>query len=96
MPVSIGIDLGTTNTAIAAIIDGKPTLLKNSKGHNIIPSAIFINKKGKVLVGERARTSSLTSPERGAYAIKRLIGLRHDSEEVDKLKKVNFEIEMSN
>ena len=85
MPRSIGIDLGTTNTAIAALVDGKPVLLTNSKGHTIIPSAIFINKKGKVVVGEKARTSALTSPERGAYAVKRLIGLRHDSVEVQAL-----------
>ena len=46
---------------------------------------IFINKKGKIVVGEKARTSSLTSPERGAYAVKRLIGLRLDSAEVQAL-----------
>ena len=80
MAVVIGIDLGTTNFAICTIVNGKPKMLADAQGHTIFPSAIF--KQGEEwIVGHRAKTARLKDPDNGAYAVKRLMGLKYDSDE---------------
>lgn len=83
----IGIDLGTTNTAICAMVDGRPQMIKNQKGYTVFPSAVYINASGETSVGRKAKTSMMTEPERGVFAVKRLLGRRFDSDEVSQLRK---------
>ena len=79
---AIGIDLGTTNTAVAIIRDGRPRILEDDKGYNVFPSCISLSDDGSFLIGRTAKSVVLTQPERTAYAIKRLIGRHFDSNEV--------------
>ncbi len=81
MPV-IGIDLGTTNTAIAVLEDGKPRVLADDRGHKVLPSCVSAKGGGRFVVGHAAQSMILTRPERTVYATKRLIGRRFDSPEV--------------
>jgi molecular chaperone HscC len=70
----IGIDLGTTNTAIAVWRDGQPQLIPNSLGHSLTPSAVSIDDDGQVLVGLAARERQVTHPHLTATAFKRYMG----------------------
>ncbi|MGC6509175.1 MAG: Hsp70 family protein [Myxococcota bacterium] len=89
----IGIDLGTTNTAVCAMIGGRPKMIKNKKGYTVFPSAVFENSSGKIIVGRQAKTAMMTEPDRGVFAVKRLLGRRFDSEEVSQIRKqVPYEI----
>ena len=76
----VGIDLGTTNFAISVIQNGRPHMVEDSQQNRTFPSAVF-RKDNDWLVGYPAKTASLKEPHLGAYAVKRLIGLRYDSEE---------------
>ncbi|MAA79981.1 MAG: hypothetical protein CL916_12070, partial [Deltaproteobacteria bacterium] len=87
MPITIGIDLGTTNTAVSYMKNGRPVMLQNEKGYTVFPSIVFWAKNGDVILGRRARSKMLTAPERGVFAVKRLMGLRHDSEKVAEIQK---------
>jgi len=78
----IGIDLGTTNTAIAVVKDDKPVVLKDAKGYSVIPSCVCNKGDGRYVVGHAAKSMVLTSPERTVYGVKRLIGRKFDSPEV--------------
>ena len=78
----IGIDLGTTNTAVAIVTNDKPTVLKDSKGYTVIPSCVCNKGEGRYVVGHAAKSLVLTSPERTVYGVKRLIGRKFDSPEV--------------
>jgi molecular chaperone DnaK len=82
MPVTIGIDLGTTNTAVSYMENGRPVMLQNEKGYTVFPSIVFWDKTGSVIVGRRARSKMLTDPDRGVYSAKRLMGLRCDATKV--------------
>jgi len=77
----IGIDLGTSNSASAAIIGGKPTIIPSSEGVSIggksFPSYVAFTKDGQLLVGEPARRQAVTNPERTIYAAKRKMGTDH-------------------
>jgi molecular chaperone DnaK len=93
MGKTIGIDLGTTNTAVSTVIDGRPQMVKNKRGYSLFPSAIYLDDRDRIITGQRARTASILEPQRGAYAVKRLLGLRYDSEEVKKMiGRVDFKI----
>ncbi len=70
----IGIDLGTTNTAIAVWRDGQPQLIPNSLGHWLTPSAVSIDDDGQILVGLAARERQVTHPHLTATAFKRYMG----------------------
>ena len=87
MPLTIGIDLGTTNTAVSYMKNGRPVMLQNEKGYTVFPSIVYWDKNGDVILGRRARSKMLTNPERGVFAVKRLMGLHHDSEEVSQIQK---------
>ena len=83
----IGIDLGTTNSAFAYMVAGKPEVITNSEGDRTTPSVVAITKKGDRLVGKVAQRQRVTNPENTIYGIKRLIGRKYDDEEVQSDKK---------
>jgi molecular chaperone DnaK len=70
----IGIDLGTTNSAMAVIEAGEPTILENSEGARLTPSVVAISKTGERLVGQVAKRQAVTNPENTVFSIKRLMG----------------------
>jgi molecular chaperone DnaK len=93
MGKTIGIDLGTTNTCVAAMLNGKPLVIPSSTGNRLIPSYFAITSDEKNLVGVRAKRQSITNPKNTIFAAKRLIGRRYDSKEVQVTKtKVPYEI----
>ena len=78
----IGIDLGTTNSCAAVVDVTKPVVLPNREGARTTPSVVGFTSSGDRLVGQIARRQAMTNPENTAYAVKRLIGRKFDSEEV--------------
>jgi molecular chaperone DnaK len=70
----VGIDLGTTNSLVAAIIDGQPTLIPNERGKFITPSVVGFTETGELLVGEPAKNQAVANPERTIASIKRSMG----------------------
>jgi len=80
----LGIDLGTTNSAMAIIEGGKPKILENTEGKRTTPSVVAISKSGERLVGDSAKRQAVTNPTATVYAVKRLIGRKFDSDEVQK------------
>ena len=83
----IGIDLGTTNSAFAYMVAGKPEVITNSEGDRTTPSVVAITKKGDRLVGKVAQRQRVTNPENTIYGIKRLMGRKYDDKEVQADKK---------
>ncbi|MBR6810822.1 molecular chaperone DnaK [Candidatus Saccharibacteria bacterium] len=84
----IGIDLGTTNSAFAYMVAGKPEVITNSEGDRTTPSVVAVTKKGERLVGKVAQRQRVTNPENTIYGIKRLIGRKYSDEEVKRDKDV--------
>jgi len=80
----IGIDLGTTNSAMAVMQSGKPEIIANSEGSRTTPSVVAINKNGERLVGALARRQQVTNPRNTIYEVKRLIGRNFDDKEVQR------------
>jgi len=78
----IGIDLGTTNSCVAVMIGGDPVVIPNQEGSRITPSVVAFSEKGERIVGTAARRQAITNPENTVYAIKRLIGRKFTSKEV--------------
>jgi len=78
----LGIDLGTTNCAMAIIEGGQPKILENAEGNRTTPSVVAISKNGERLVGQTAKRQAVTNPENTVYAVKRLIGRKFDDTEV--------------
>ena len=70
----IGIDLGTTNSAMAVMQSGKPEIIANSEGNRTTPSVVAVNKNNERLVGQVARRQQVTNPTNTIYEVKRLIG----------------------
>jgi molecular chaperone DnaK len=70
----LGIDLGTTNSAIAIIEGGEPTIIENAEGNRTTPSVVAISKTGERLVGQIAKRQSVTNPKNTIYGIKRFMG----------------------
>ncbi len=83
----LGIDLGTTFSAMAVVKGGDPEILENKEGDRTTPSVVAMSKKGERLVGSIARRQQVTNPENTIFAAKRLIGRHYDSDEVKKSKK---------
>ena len=81
MSVAIGIDLGTTNTVIAAVVDGVAVTLQDENKKRLLPSVVSFQPSGQVLVGEAAREKRLSDPENTIYSVKPLLGRPWDSEE---------------
>ena len=78
----IGIDLGTTNSAFAYMVAGKPEVITNKEGDRTTPSVVTVTKKGERLVGKVAQRQRVTNPENTIYGIKRLIGRKFEDKEV--------------
>ena len=83
MGKAIGIDLGTTNTAVAVLVDGRPRVLEDEKGYKVLPSAVSLRDGGSFHVGHSARGLTITEPKRTLTAVKRLMGRHFDSPEVN-------------
>jgi molecular chaperone DnaK len=75
----IGIDLGTTNSVVATVHEGAPTVISNRAGYRITPSVVAMARNGKRLVGALARRQAVTNAERTVVAVKRLMGRRWSS-----------------
>jgi molecular chaperone DnaK len=89
----IGIDLGTTNSVVAVIEAGEPTVLENSEGSRLTPSVVAITKSGERLVGQVAKRQAVTNPENTIFSIKRLMGRKFDDPEVQRtIKSVPYKI----
>lgn len=89
----IGIDLGTTNSAMAVMQAGKPEIITNSEGNRTTPSVVAINKNKERLVGQVARRQQVTNPKNTIYEVKRLIGRNYSDKEVQRdLKLMGYEI----
>ena len=78
----IGIDLGTTNSAFAYMVAGKPEVITNAEGDRTTPSVVAITKKGERLVGKVAQRQRVTNPKNTIYGIKRLIGRKFEEDEI--------------
>lgn len=84
----LGIDLGTTNSAMAVMQGGEPTIIENSEGARTTPSIVAVSKTGDRLVGLIARRQAVTNPKNTIYGIKRLMGHKFDEDAVQKEKTV--------
>lgn len=80
----IGIDLGTTNSAFAYLVAGKPEVIANAEGNRTTPSVVAVNKKGERLVGQVAQRQRVTNAKNTIYGVKRLIGRKFADQEVQK------------
>jgi len=78
----LGIDLGTTNSAMAIIEGGEPKVLENKEGNRTTPSMVAIAKNGERVVGQIAKRQAVTNPENTIFSVKRLIGRKWSDEEV--------------
>lgn len=78
----LGIDLGTTNSAMAIVEGGSPTIIENKEGNRTTPSMVAVSKTGERLVGLLAKRQGVTNPENTLFSIKRLIGRHFNDEEV--------------
>src|SRR3990167_8604348 len=89
----IGIDLGTTNSAMAISEAGKPKIIENKEGNRTTPSVVALSKNNERLVGLLAKRQAVTNPKNTIYAAKRLIGRKYDDKEAQEvIKNVPFEI----
>ncbi|MFA5420624.1 MAG: molecular chaperone DnaK [Patescibacteria group bacterium] len=80
----LGIDLGTTNSAMAIIEGGQAKILENAEGNRTTPSIVAISKSSERLVGQSAKRQAVTNPKNTVYSVKRLIGRKFDDSEVKK------------
>jgi molecular chaperone DnaK len=78
----IGIDLGTTNSAVAVMEAGEPTIITSSEGGRLTPSVVAVSKQGERLVGTVAKRQAVTNPENTIFSIKRLMGRKYSSPQV--------------
>lgn len=84
MGKSVGIDLGTTNSVVAVMEGGQPTVVSNAEGGRTTPSVVAFTKSGERLVGQLARRQAVLNPENTVYSIKRFIGRRFSEVEAEK------------
>lgn len=87
MGKAIGIDLGTTNSVVAVVQAGEPVVIPNQEGMRTTPSVVAFTEKGERLVGQIAKRQSITNPENTIFSIKRLMGRKYNSPQVDHAKK---------
>ncbi|MEK7195624.1 MAG: Hsp70 family protein, partial [Patescibacteria group bacterium] len=78
----LGIDLGTTNSAVSVVEGGEPRILENTEGNRTTPSIVAISKTGERLVGLLAKRQSITNPQNTVFSVKRLIGRKFSDPEV--------------
>jgi molecular chaperone DnaK len=87
----IGIDLGTTNSVVAIMEGGDPTVIPTAEGSRLLPSVVGFNKNGERLVGQTAKRQAVINPENTVYSIKRFMGRRYDEVETER-KMVSFQV----
>ena len=80
----IGIDLGTTNSVVAVMEGGQPTVISSAEGGRLIPSVVAFNKNGERLVGQTAKRQAVINSENTIYSIKRFIGRRFDETKIER------------
>ncbi len=80
----IGIDLGTTNSVVAVMEGGSPTVINTAEGPRLLPSVVAFNKNGERLVGQTAKRQAVINPENTIYSIKRFMGRRYDEVETER------------
>ena len=80
----IGIDLGTTNSVVAVMEGGEPTVISSAEGERLVPSVVAVNKNHERLVGRVARNQAVVNPENTVFSIKRFMGRKFDDPEVKK------------
>ncbi len=71
----VGIDLGTTNSVVAVMMGGEPTVIPSAEGERLVPSVVAVNKNHERLVGRPARKQSIVNPENTIFSIKRFMGV---------------------
>jgi len=91
----VGIDLGTTNSVVAVMEGGKPSVIANGEGGRTTPSVVAYTKTGDRLVGQIAKRQAVINPENTFYSVKRFIG-RKSSEVSDELKQVSYVVKTDN
>ena len=91
MAKAVGIDLGTTNSVVAVMEGGKPTVIINSEGNRLTPSVVAFTNTGERLVGQLAKRQAVLNPENTIYSAKRFIGRRF-SEVQDEVKNVPYKV----
>ncbi len=87
----IGIDLGTTNSVVAIVEGGNPTVIANQEGSRLTPSVVGFTKDGEILVGQVAKRQAITNPENTVFSIKRFMGRRYD-EVLGEIKLVPYKV----
>ncbi len=87
----IGIDLGTTNSVVAVMEGGTPTVISTAEGGRLCPSVVAFNKNGERLVGQTAKRQAVVNPENTIYSIKRFIGRHFEETEVER-KMVSYQV----
>ena len=87
----IGIDLGTTNSVVAVMEGGEPTVITNPEGNRLTPSIVAFTKAGERLVGQVAKRQAVTNPENTIFSIKRFMGRKFD-EVNEEMKMVPFRV----
>src|SRR5215211_2573528 len=75
---AIGIDLGTTNSVVAVMEGGQPTVIVNQEGNRTTPSVVAFTKEGERLVGQAAKRQAVTNPENTIFSIKRFVGRKFE------------------
>ena len=89
----IGIDLGTTNSCVSVMENGKPKVIENLEGTRTTPSIVAYTEDNEVLVGASAKRQAITNPKNTLFAVKRLIGRRFDEDMVQRdIKMVPYSI----
>jgi molecular chaperone DnaK len=91
MSKTIGIDLGTTNSVVAVMEGGSPTVIPTAEGGNLCPSVVAFTKNGERLVGQTAKRQAVVNSENTIYSIKRFIGRRYEETDVER-KMVSFQV----
>jgi molecular chaperone DnaK len=91
MPKIIGIDLGTTNSVVAVMEGGDPTVITTAEGSRLLPSVVAFSKTGERMVGQTAKRQATINPDNTIYSIKRFMGRRYDEVESER-KIVSFEV----
>ncbi|PSP16845.1 MAG: molecular chaperone DnaK [Cyanobacteria bacterium QS_8_64_29] len=91
----VGIDLGTTNSCVAVMEGGKPTVISNAEGFRTTPSVLAYSKNGDRLVGQIAKRQGVMNPENTFYSVKRFIGRKYD-EVGDEVDEVSYEVNRDN
>src|SRR5215831_16478507 len=91
MAKAVGIDLGTTNSVIAAVEGGQPAVISNAEGSRTTPSVVAFTDQGERLVGQLARRQAILNPKGTIYSAKRFIGRRYD-EVASEIEAVSYDV----